>query len=39
VLAGDGEDIVDDQDGETGERQLEVAQIELPGAESDDEYD
>jgi hypothetical protein len=39
VPAGDDEDIVDDEEGETGQRQIEVAQIELPGAESDDEDD
>lgn len=35
ALAGDDEYIVDDQEGETGERLLEVAQKELPGAETD----
>jgi hypothetical protein len=35
--AGNDEYIVDDQDGETGERLVEVAQKELPGGESDNE--
>jgi hypothetical protein len=39
VPGGDDEDIVDDKEWETGQRQIEVAQIELPGAESDDEDD
>jgi hypothetical protein len=39
VPGGDHEDIVDDKEWETGQSQFEVAQIELPGAESDDEDD
>lgn len=40
ALHGDDEYIVDDQKRETDDCQFEVAQIELPGAESDDEdYD
>ena len=36
---GDDKDIVGDKEGETGDRQFEVAQIELPGAEPYDEDD
>jgi len=39
ALYGDDKEIVGDQEGETGQRQFEVAQIELPGAEPDDEDD